>query len=237
MQQEQTDKGTQQENAQVSLNQTAQHSIHLDDKLLADVHRQMGQVYMDRRRWKKATRYFVLSKQTDKLAECLFQLGDMATLKDLQGHLPENSPVHKQLASKYESIGMCKQAVDCYVKVRPLTGLVSVCHLQLLLSSLLWWRWLRTPDRDGMQAGMVQRAIECCSKLNHWALAIDLAREHGMQVDNLLESKAAHLRQHGRKVDEVNLYKKAESHHRSAQVLVELAKHAMVCFKPKLDVK
>jgi hypothetical protein len=75
---------------------------------------------------------------------------------------------------------------------------------------------------------MVQRAIDCCSRLNHWALAVDLAREHGMQAENLLESRASQLRQHGRKVDEVNLFKKAEAHHRSAQVLVDLAKRAVV---------
>ena len=76
---------------------------------------------------------------------------------------------------------------------------------------------------------MAQRAIDCCSKLSRWALAIDLAREHDMQVENLLESRAQQLRQHGRKVDEVNLFKRAEVHHRSAQVLVEMAKNAVVC--------
>jgi WD repeat-containing protein 35 len=96
---------------------SASAALHLDDKLLAEVHRQIGQVYMDRRRWKKAMRYFVLCKQTDKLAECLFQLGELARLKELQSHLPEASPVHRQLAFKYESIGLCEDAVACYVKV------------------------------------------------------------------------------------------------------------------------
>ena len=93
-------------------------SLMIDDKLLAEVHRSMGQVYMDRRRWRKASLFFVMSKQTDKLAECLFQLGDLATLKELQAHLPGNSPVHKDLAAKYESIGLCEDAVRCYVQVR-----------------------------------------------------------------------------------------------------------------------
>jgi hypothetical protein len=75
---------------------------------------------------------------------------------------------------------------------------------------------------------MVQKAIDCCSRLNQWALAVDVAQEHGMQAENLLESRASHLRSHGRKIDEINLYKKAEEHHRSAQVLVNLAKQAVV---------
>lgn len=103
-------------------------SLHIDDKLLAEVHRNMGQVYMDRRRWRKASIYFVMSKQTDKLAECLFNMGDLSTLQELRSHLPDSSSVHKQLAGKYESIGLCEEAVDCYVKVR----LVSVGHMALV---------------------------------------------------------------------------------------------------------
>jgi hypothetical protein len=53
-----------------------------------------------------------------------------------------------------------------------------------------------------------------------------------MQVENLLDSRAAQLRSSGRKIDEINLYKKAEEHHRSAQILVELAKTAMVRNQP-----
>ena len=101
-------------------------SIMINDKLLAEVHRSMGQVYMDRRRWRKASLFFVMSKQTDKLAECLFQLGDFSTLKELQAHLPGNSPVHKDLAAKYESIGLCDDAVRCYVQVKLM---LSAAHL------------------------------------------------------------------------------------------------------------
>jgi hypothetical protein len=103
---------------QVRLKPAQNSCLLIDDKLLADVHRNMGQVYMDRRRWRKASIYFVMSKQMDKLVECLFHMGDLSTLRELRSHLPENSLVHKQLAGKYESIGLCEEAVDCYVKVR-----------------------------------------------------------------------------------------------------------------------
>lgn len=92
-------------------------TLLIDDALLAQVHLNMGQVYMDRRRWRKASLYFVMCKQTDKLAECLFQMGDFDTLKNLRAHLPGNSPVHAELAGKYESIGLCEDAVECYVQV------------------------------------------------------------------------------------------------------------------------
>jgi hypothetical protein len=92
-------------------------NAHLDDQLLSQIHSNMGQVYMDRQKWRKAATYFVLCKQTDMLCECLFQMGDFATLGELQSHLPDESPVHTQLAQSYEIVGMCKEAVHCYVKV------------------------------------------------------------------------------------------------------------------------
>ena len=101
------------------MQQPGPHSILFDDQLLNNVYQQIGQVYMDRRRWKRAARYFVLCKQTDKLADCLFQLEQYDALQDLQQHLHDSSPVHKQLAGMYESIGMCALAAESYVKVMP----------------------------------------------------------------------------------------------------------------------
>jgi hypothetical protein len=96
---------------------TSTSSLPLDGRLLSDAHRNMGQIYMDRQKWRKASMYMVMSKQTDKLAECLFHMGDFTSLRELQTHLPENSPVHKKLAAKYESLGMYTEAVESYVKV------------------------------------------------------------------------------------------------------------------------
>ena len=84
----------------------------------------------------------------------------------------------------------------------------------------------------GVQAGMVQRAVDCCCRLSQWARAVELAQEHGMQLDNLLEGRAAQLRAAGRAADEVTLFKKAAQHHRSAQLLVDLAKRALVRASP-----
>lgn len=101
-----------------NLYQAGPASILFNDQLLRDVYREIGQVCFDRRRWKRAARYFVLCKQTDKLAECLFHLEEFDALQDLQQHLHDSSPVHKQLAAMYESVGMCELAAESYVKVR-----------------------------------------------------------------------------------------------------------------------
>jgi len=74
----------------------------------------------------------------------------------------------------------------------------------------------------------VQKAIDCCAQLNNWALGVKIAQEHGIQIENLLNSRMSELRKHGRRVDEVNLYKSAAQHHLSASSLAELAKEAIV---------
>ena len=79
-----------------------------------------------------------------------------------------------------------------------------------------------------VQVGLVQKAIDCCAQLNNWALGVKIAQEHGIQIENLLNSRMSELRKHGRCVDEVNLYKSAAQHHLSASSLAELAKEAIV---------
>lgn len=76
---------------------------------------------------------------------------------------------------------------------------------------------------------MAQKAVDCCAQLNNWALGVHIAQENGIQIDNLLNSRMSELRLHGRRVDEVNLYKSAAQHHLSASSLAELAQEAAVC--------
>lgn len=84
---------------------------------------------------------------------------------------------------------------------------------------------------------MPQKAVDCCTQLNEWALCVRVANEHGIPVDNLLSSRLSKLKMHGRKVDEVNLYKSAAQHHMSALALADLAKDSVVRLHPTtLDV-
>jgi hypothetical protein len=78
------------------------------------------------------------------------------------------------------------------------------------------------------QANMAQKAVDCCAQLNEWALCVRVATEHGIPVENLLSSRLSKLKMHGRKADEVNLYKSAAQHHMSALALADLAKASIV---------
>jgi hypothetical protein len=92
------------------------------DDLVTSVQAELGQYYMDRRKWKKAAMYFVQSKSIAKLADCLFHLGDFDMLADLQSHCADHSDVHKSLAQGYQAAGMASEAVASFLKVRACFG-------------------------------------------------------------------------------------------------------------------
>lgn len=93
------------------------YNSFVKDDLIVSVQSELGQHYMDKRKWKKAAMFFVQSKQVEKLAECLFRLGDYDMLADVQAHCADHSEVHKSLALGYQAAGMCSEAVTSFLKV------------------------------------------------------------------------------------------------------------------------
>jgi hypothetical protein len=89
----------------------------MKDDLILSAQSELGQHYMDKRKWKKAAMFFVQSKQVEKLAECLFRLSDYSMLADVQAHCADHSDVHKSLALGYQAAGMCNEAVASFLKV------------------------------------------------------------------------------------------------------------------------
>lgn len=87
------------------------------DELIQRAQRELGQMYMDKRQWKKAAMHFVQCKQTEQVADCLFRLSDYDKLLDLQTHCTDQFEVHKTLARSYQSVGMCTEACASYIKV------------------------------------------------------------------------------------------------------------------------
>lgn len=87
------------------------------DDLIVLAQSELGQHYMDKRKWKKAAMFFVQSKQVEKLVECLFRLGDYDMLADVQAHCADHSDVHKSLSLGYQAAGMCNEAVTSFLKV------------------------------------------------------------------------------------------------------------------------
>ena len=80
----------------------------------------------------------------------------------------------------------------------------SACPIAAAISGEWLTRWLR------LQAGELQRAVDCCVHLNHWDQAVDLARQHSLpQIETLLAQYAGRLLGDKRTLEAVQLYRKA----------------------------
>ncbi len=87
-----------------------------NDKLVRDAWDQIGRYFADRMKWKKAAQYFQLSHNNLQLAECYYRLEQFNELIKMATELPDESPLLYTLAQRFESVGMVKEAVDCYIR-------------------------------------------------------------------------------------------------------------------------
>jgi WD repeat-containing protein 35 len=76
-----------------------------------------------------------------------------------------------------------------------------------------------------LRAGEVMDAVDTCVVLNQWALAVELAQQHNLQsIEGLLTKYASHLLQKDRKLDAVQLYRKANRNMEAAKLITEIAR-------------
>lgn len=76
-----------------------------------------------------------------------------------------------------------------------------------------------------MKIGDVQKAIDSCVHLNQWDQAVELAKtEDVTEVDSLLAKYASYLLEKKKRLEAVELYRKANHHIDAARLLYELAK-------------
>ena len=73
------------------------------------------------------------------------------------------------------------------------------------------------------QCNRIRDAIDCCIHLNHWNMAIDLARQHAVKdIDSLLTKYAGHLLEKGRNLNAIELYRKAGHYLEAAKLLMKV---------------
>ncbi|XP_046828988.1 WD repeat-containing protein 35 [Vespa crabro] len=72
--------------------------------------------------------------------------------------------------------------------------------------------------------GDVKLAVDTCVRLNYWDQAIDLAKTYKMaQIGELLNKYANHLLSNGKRLQAIELYKKANYYLEAAKLLIKLA--------------
>lgn len=71
-----------------------------------------------------------------------------------------------------------------------------------------------------LKSGDVKKAIDCCVLLNQWNMAVELAEQHNfLQIEQLLQRYAAHLMEKNKKMEAVELFRKANKNTDSARIL------------------
>jgi len=72
--------------------------------------------------------------------------------------------------------------------------------------------------------GDVKKAIDCCVLLNQWNLAVELAEQNNfVQIEQLLARYAQHLIEKNKKMEAIELYRKANKNTEAARHLAEIA--------------
>lgn len=75
-----------------------------------------------------------------------------------------------------------------------------------------------------VKAGDVKKAIDCCVLLNQWNQAVELAEQHNfLQIEQLLTRYATHLIEKNKKMEAIELFRKANKNTESAKLLAEIA--------------
>merc|ERR1719326_45923 len=100
------------------------------------------------------------------------------------------------IGNKFTSVGLCEQAVQAYL-------------------------------RHGNSASMdgVKTAVDTCVMLNQWDLAVNLAQQQNFQqIEGLLAKYAQHLLDKNKKIEAVQLYRKANRHTEAAKLLAQMAR-------------
>ena len=100
-----------------------------NDELLSIAWNKIGDYYADRQKWSKAVQYYAQAKNARALIECYYILEEFAGLEKLIQILPEGSPLLLNIAVKFQSVGMSKNATAAFLKSGNVKAAVDCCVL------------------------------------------------------------------------------------------------------------
>nr|KAG5696704.1 hypothetical protein BaRGS_012073 [Batillaria attramentaria] len=75
----------------------------------------------------QAVTYYVQGRNQERLAECYYMLEDYSGLEKMVNTLPENHKLLPDIAQMFQSVGMCEQAVEAYIKCNRVKMAIDTC--------------------------------------------------------------------------------------------------------------
>ena len=100
-----------------------------NDELITTSYNSIGDHYAERFRWKKAASHYALAQNIPALIESYFHSEEFESLAKLIDQLPEEDPLLENIAEKFQSVGLCEQAVKAYLKGGNVRSAIDCCVL------------------------------------------------------------------------------------------------------------
>ena len=97
--------------------------------MLKKAYKHLADYSAERQKWAKAAKYYKLSHDNEGLANAYYKLEDFTSLGQLVDSIPPNSPVLESIGEKFQTMGLCKNAVDAYVKFGDVKRAIDCCVL------------------------------------------------------------------------------------------------------------
>ena len=109
----------------------------------------------------------------------------------------------------FESIGMCKEACEAYLKVN------KKLHKIKSLIKFFKSRLIKVQN--------IKAAVDTCVRLNQWDEGIRLAKQYNIsQVDTLLAKQANNFLEQNKVFNAIELYRKARHYLDAARLMFEV---------------
>lgn len=100
-----------------------------DDKMLSQAFNNIGDYYADRQKWAKAMKNYHKGDNLKEMVNCAYILDDYDTLEGLIDQIPEGSPFLADVGEKFMSVGLCKKAVQAFLKAHDPKSAIDCCRL------------------------------------------------------------------------------------------------------------
>jgi WD repeat-containing protein 35 len=163
-----------------------------------EVHQKLGESYYDHQKWRNAARCFEQVKAGS---------------------------------------GSTERLIDCYFRSEQWDEMVTLAE-ELPAENVdhlneLGERFRRAgmcgPAVDALlKAGNVKAAVDCCVLLNQWDRAVELAQEHNFpQIESLLSEYASSMLKQNKRLEAIELYRKANKSPQAAKLLCAIAEETM----------
>ena len=145
--------------------------------------------FMFQKDYEKAEEFYKKANNIQGMLNVWFITEEFDKAANYIEKLPEQNELLLEMGEKFETYGLCEEAVNCYLKY-----------------------------------GDPKKAIDTCVLMNKWNLAVELAEKNNFfQIEGLVNKFSSILIEKNKKMDLVELYRKAHRHTDAAKILIKIA--------------